>query len=68
MAVVVGGGVTKYRVEALCCQMQTVLLFTPEAATREFGRMLMVLSTDKLPAEPVSKVHNIRRGKDGQQA
>jgi hypothetical protein len=68
MAVNVGGGITKYKAEALCCHMQTVLLLTPQAATAEFGRLRAVIQMDldaftameKAYAERKTKVRNIR--------
>lgn len=68
MAVNVGGGITKYKAEALCCHMQTVLLLTPEAATAEFGRLRAVIQMDadahaameEARKERTTKVRNIR--------
>lgn len=42
------GGVVKYRVEAVCCQMITVLLRSPQAAAYEFGRLRAVLAQENL--------------------
>lgn len=61
MAVNVGGGITKYRAEALCCHMQTVLLLSPQAATAEFGRLRAVIQMDAAAHAALEEARNKRK-------
>lgn len=59
MEVHMPGGAKRYKAEAICCHMQTVMLRTPHAAAAEFNRLRAVLVMDEVATNSLQEHSNV---------